>query len=72
MSTVFDLVKAAGSIPLDELTVLSSEPAEAVRQVVEELQREGLVKVKTPDQATDEGPAEVVELTQQGFRRALR
>jgi Mn-dependent DtxR family transcriptional regulator len=67
MSTVFDLVKAAGSIPLDELTVLSSASADSVQHEVDELERDGLVKVERPAES-----AHIVALTERGYRHALR
>ena len=68
MPTVFDLVKSAGSIPLDELTVLSPQSPETVKETVKELKREGLVEYDEnapPD-------AGIVKLTEQGYRRAMK
>ncbi len=68
MPTVFDLVKSAGSIPLDELTVLSPQSAETVKESVMELEREGLVEYDDRDSSD----TAVVKLTERGYRRAMK
>jgi len=68
MPTVFDLVKAAGAIPLDELTVLSPQSPEAVKSAVDDLERAGLVEIK--ESAAPE--SRLISLTNEGYRRALK
>jgi DNA-binding MarR family transcriptional regulator len=66
---VFDLVKTAGAIPLDELTALSTNSPENVEAEVQDLARKGLVEV---EQSPETEAADVVKLTTEGYRVALR
>jgi len=68
VATVFDLVKTAGAIPLDELTALSTTTPENVEAEVQDLARKGLVEVEQ----TPETEADVVKLTTEGYRVSLR
>jgi len=46
MSDVFEIIRGAKSIPLDELVVRSSQPPEAVTHELRALAEEGLIQVK--------------------------
>jgi hypothetical protein len=69
MATVFDLVKEAGSIPLDELEWRSPADAESVKAEVADLASQGLVELHEAGAGDDE-PA-VVVLTVRGFKQTL-
>jgi predicted transcriptional regulator len=45
MSEVFEIIRSAKSIPLDELVLRSSQPPEAVTHEVRMLARDGLIQV---------------------------
>jgi hypothetical protein len=45
MSEVFEILRSAKSIPLDELLVRSSQPPEAVTHEIRMLAKEGLIQV---------------------------
>lgn len=71
MDGVYDIIRLAGRIPLDELVLRSSDSPEMVTRSIQQLKDKGLVTITgpfptTPDQAAKAGDT-IIELTSRGF-----
>lgn len=71
MDGVYEIIKLAGRIPLDELVLRSSQPPQAVTESIQQLKEKGLISVTgpmpaTPDEAVKAGDT-IIELTTRGF-----
>ena len=71
MSQVYEIIRRAGRIPLDELVLRSSQPPEAVTDELRQLAKEGWVKIMGDIPAVAEMPARagdtIVMLTSKGI-----
>jgi len=75
MDGVYEIIKHAGRIPLDELVLRSSEPPEKVTQTINMLVEKGIVSVTGPLPTTPQDAAQakdtVIELTTRGLSAAV-
>jgi hypothetical protein len=71
MSQVFEIIKRAGRIPLDELVLRSSEPPEVVADELRMLEKDGWIQITgdipPPDELRTRAGDTLIMLTSRGL-----
>jgi hypothetical protein len=75
MASIFEVLGQSGRLPLDELALRSSEPADTVLKRLQELTDRGLVRVEgevpTSSDGVGQSAGTMVELTRTGMKQVV-